>query len=94
MGYSGNHCTPRDEVTTSSKYRSKVKCYVPVPSRMSGKSASMSRKRLLEVDVEDRTYAQSNRRFCPHCSQFVVQKTYRAHKRLYFSGVRIFTILS
>ena len=37
----------------------------------------------------DRTYVRSNRRFCPHCSQFVVLKTYRSHKRLYLSEVRI-----
>ena len=36
-----------------------------------------------------RTYTQSNRRYCPHCNQFVVLKTYRSHKRLYFSKVSL-----
>lgn len=63
-----------------------------------------SRKRLLEADddvnssddetehqdcASTRTYAKSNRRYCPHCSQYVVLKTYRSHKRLYFSEVSL-----
>ena len=37
--------------------------------------------------VDKRTCTKSNRRFCPHCEQYVTLKTFRAHKKLYYSEV-------
>lgn len=49
--------------------------------------AAVTRKRFLSSDssssdekqdcgVDSRAYTQSNRRFCPHCRQYLVLKTY------------------
>lgn len=54
--------------------------------RLSSVSSSSDEEQ--DCGVDSRAYTQSNRRFCPHCHQYLVLKTYRAHKGLYFSEVR------
>ena len=33
----------------------------------------------------------TTRKFCPHCDEIVAVKTYKAHKRLYFGEVSLFS---